>query len=209
MERNLEQEIDALKAEIKDIKQYLQYTPPKPDEAPEKPKQIGHIHKNGKMTPFPELNAVIDRLENKAGENNWTGAVTYVGVFASGDRQSSWMQNEINTDSLLALIEKGTAEKVLACIGSNDRLNILLLLLRKARTVAEIVADGGYGTTGQVYHHLRPLISADLVTEGERGVYHVRPYRVQGIIMLLAGIGDMLDDKFSHGEWMPEDIPKI
>lgn len=30
-------------------------------------------------------------------------------------------------------------------------------------------------------------------TSGERGVYAVKPHRVQGIIMLLAGISDLVD----------------
>ena len=112
-----------------------------------------------------------------------------MGVFASGGRQSTWVKNDLNTDGLLALIENRTAEKVLACVGSNDRLNMLLAILRKPRTVAELVNDCGYSSTGQVYHHLKPLLTADLVTEDKahRGTYIIQPHRVQGVIMLLAG----------------------
>ena len=63
-------------------------------------------------------------------------------------------------------------------------------------TVAMLVEKCGFNSTGQVYHHLKPLIAADLVFEveqGDRGVYAVKPHRVQGIIMLLAGISDLVD----------------
>ena len=105
-----------------------------------------------------------------------------------------------NTDNLLKLIEDRTAEKVLACIGSGDKLNILLALLRKPMTVAQIVSESSFNSTGQVYHHLNALIAADLVEENlennNKGIYVVVPHRVQGVIMLLAGISDMLDEKF-------------
>ena len=60
-------------------------------------------------------------LESKSGARGTGGAITYLGVFASGGRQSSWMRNGVETDGLLALIENGTAERVLACIGPQAR----------------------------------------------------------------------------------------
>ena len=90
---------------------------------------------------------------------------------------------------------------MLACVGSNDRLNMLLAILRKPRTVAELVSDCGYTSTGQVYHHLKPLIAADLVVEDEhrRGSYIIRPHRVQGVIMLLEGVADLVDGTYTQG----------
>ena len=121
-------------------------------------------------------------------------------LFASGSRQSNWIRNQVDTDSLLELIESNTAAKVLSCIGSNDRLNMLLALLRSPRTAAQLVEQCGYNTTGQVYHHLKPLLAADIVKEDDnnRGSYVIQPHRVQGIIMLLAGISDMLDPQYTQ-----------
>jgi DNA gyrase subunit B len=109
----------------------------------------------------------------------------------------------VSADELLGLIENHSAEKVLACIGSGDRLNILLAILKNPMTVAQLVEQCGFGSTGQVYHHLKPLIAADLIGEDEknRGVYYVKGHRVQGILMLLCGISDMLDPKYTRGNW--------
>jgi hypothetical protein len=206
-ERNLELEIDELKKELSEILTIVK--PPKPPSSGnEESEFVGHIYKTTKSKTFeyksPEIITVLDRAENKAGLDENTGCISYVGVFASGDRQSTWISEEVNTDILLKLIETGTAEKVLKCIGNNDRLNILLAILKKSMTVAELVAHGGYSSTGQVYHHIKPLITADLIKEdknSDKGTYFVQPHKVQGIIMLLAGISDMVSEKYTKGDW--------
>ncbi len=141
------------------------------------------------------LSALMEELCEKASADGDTGAVTYLGVFASGGRQSNWVSHEVSTNRLLGLIEGDTAAKVLACMGSSDRLRMLLALLRGPCTVSHLVEVCGFSSTGQAYHHLNSLLAADLVEEDgrERGVYVVRPLRVQGIIMMLAGVCDMLD----------------
>ncbi len=138
-------------------------------------------------------------LREKAETTGDTGAVTYLGVFASGGRQSNWVQHEVSTDALLGLIENDMVPKVLACISSPDRLRMLLVLLRCPHTVAQLVEACGFSSTGQAYHHLKPLLAADLVEEDahERGVYSVRSHRVPGVMMVLAGVHDMLDTAYS------------
>ena len=52
---------------------------------------------------------------------------------------------------------------------------------------------------------MKPLLAADLITEDAKGIYVVQPYRVQGIIMLLAGICDMSDETHSKSNWNGEE----
>ena len=132
-----------------------------------------------------------------------SGLVTYLGVYNSGGRQSNWIRNNVSTDKLLTLIESGLASKVLACIGNANRLTILLEILRGPKTVASLVEECGFGSTGQVYHHMKPLFAADIVVEDEqqKGVYVIQPHKVQGIIMLLAGISDMVDETYTQRTW--------
>ena len=118
-------------------------------------------------------------------------------------RQSNWIRSGVLTDDLLALIESGIASKVLACIGNSNRLAILLEILRGPKTVASLVEKCGFGSTGQVYHHMKPLLAADIIVEDEhqKGAYVVQPHKVQGVIMLLAGISDMVDETYTKGTW--------
>lgn len=194
-ERNYGAEIDALRNDISEIKKVLKGGKPMEDAPVEKPGNVRLVEKISDMTSDTVLASLMERIQDECMADGSTGRVVYTGVFASGGRQSNWI-GMYNTDNLLKLIEDRTAEKVLNCIGSGDKLNILLALLRKPMTVAQIVSEGGFNSTGQVYHHLNALIAADLVEENSKGIYIIIPHRVQGVIMLLAGISDMLGGNF-------------
>lgn len=198
-ERNYGAEIDALRNDINEIKELLKGGKTEEEISEDKKSSSKLVEKIKDMTSDTVLSSLMDRIQNECEEDGSTGRVVYTGVFASGERQSNWI-GQYNTDHLLKLIEDRTAEKVLACIGSGDKLNILLALLRKPMTVAQIVSESSFNSTGQVYHHLNALIAADLVEENlennNKGTYVVVPHRVQGVIMLLAGISDMLDGKY-------------
>ncbi|MDE7278334.1 MAG: transcriptional regulator [Oscillospiraceae bacterium] len=202
-ERNYGAEIDALRKDINEIKELLKGGKTEEETAAgnseDKLNVSSLVKKISDMTSDTVLASLMDRIQDECNADGSTGRVVYTGVFASGGRQSNWI-GQYNTDNLLKLIEDRTAEKVLNCIGSGDKLNILLALLRKPMTVAQIVSEGGFNSTGQVYHHLNALIAADLVKEdvenNNKGTYIVAPYRVQGVIMLLSGISDMLGGNF-------------
>lgn len=205
MEHDYQVEIEKLKREMLELKSlFMQFTS---HSTANEEEPLRNVHPMKNMHPDPRLNSIMSSLCQLTDKENRTGSITYLGVFTSGGRQSNWIRNAINTDDLLSLIENKSAATVLQCIGNNDRLTLLLALLRTPMTVATMVEKCGFNTTGQVYHHLKPLIAADLVfevEEAERGVYAVRPHRVQGIIMLLAGISDLMDTTFSQGDWSME-----
>ena len=155
------------------------------------------------MHPDSRLSKMMEELCYKTEKKDVNGLVTYLGVYISGGQQANWIRNAIPADELLSLIESGVASKVLTCIGNTNRLVILLEILRGPKTVAKLVEKCGFGSTGQVYHHMKPLLAADLVVEDEqqKGVYIIQPHKVQGIIMLLAGISDMVDETYTQGTW--------
>ena len=215
MERNYGNEIDAINEQLGEIKTLLmEFAKPSPRKGDDKPPHnsgfaLGmlsdeHVHeKMNEICEDKRLSEILLEHCEKVIGGGHAGLVTYLGTYSSGGRQSVWSRNQVDANNLLQLIESNAAAKVLACIGNNDRLNILLALLRTPRTAAQLVEECGLNTTGQVYHHLKPLLAADLVKEDEqsRGSYVVQPHRVQGIIMLLTGISDMLDTKYTQGSW--------
>lgn len=210
MARNYDQEIDALKEQMENLQSMvmpqldelrdmvMELLPKKP--STEKLKRVEVMHG---MHPDSRLSELMEELCYKVDEKEYSGLVTYLGVYASGGRQSNWIRKSVPTDELLSLIESGVASKVLACIGNANRLMILLEILRGPKTVAALVEKCGFGSTGQVYHHMKPLLAADIVVEDEyqKGVYIIQPHRVQGIIMLLTGISDMVDETYTQGAW--------
>lgn len=201
-------EIENLKAEFDGLRELvMDFIKKQNGDDPEGPDDLKNVHPMNKMHPDPKISGLMRNLCKVTDQKNRTGSITYLGVFTSSGRQSNWIQNERNTDDLLKLIENRSASSVLQCIGNNDRLNLLLAVLKTPMTVAAMVEKCGFNTTGQVYHHLKPLIAADIIGEveqAERGVYAVKPHRVQGIIMMLAGISDLIDGQYSQGNWTDE-----
>lgn len=210
MERNYGEEIDALREQLENLQNMVT---PHLDELrtmmlellPNKPstKKLERVHVMREMHPDKRLSEQMEELCYKTEEKGVSGFVTYLGVYNSGGRQSNWIRNTVSTDDLLSLIESGMASKVLACIGNTNRLAILLAILRGPKTVAALVEECSLGSTGQVYHHMKPLLAADIVVEDEhqKGVYIIQPHKVQGIIMLLTGISDMVDETYTQGTW--------
>jgi len=197
--RNLETELDMLRNEVAELKKLL-----KPQSA----------HKSPPTQRDYSLHTAIHNALREDFEYDCKsrhpriGTIATVGYFGTGDEEenfASWGSYTFDTEDLLSLIENRTAEKVLTCIGNNDRLNLLLSLLRKPNTTAGLVESGAYSSSGQVYHHLKPLIAADLVVEDKKnavkGTYIVQPHRVQGIIILLEGIQNMVSTRFTEGDW--------
>lgn len=210
MERNYDKEIDELKEQMENLQNMVS---PQLDELrammmellPNKSstEKLKRVHVMHGMHPDSRLSEQMEELCYKTEEKGGSGFVTYLGVHNSGGRQSNWIRNSVPTDDLLSLIESGVANKVLACIGNSNRLAMLLEILRGPKTVASLVEKCGFGSTGQVYHHLKPLLAADIVVEDEhqKGFYIIQPHKVQGIIMLLAGISDMVDETYTKGTW--------
>lgn len=214
MERNYDKEIDALKEQMENLQNMVS---PQLEELrdmvmkllPDKPstEKVEQVHVMHRMHPDSRLNELMEELCCKTEEKQGSGYVTYLGTYGSGGRQSCWIRSGFPTDELLTLIESGIASKVLACIGNSNRLAILLEILRGPKTVASLVEKCGFGSTGQVYHHMKPLLAADIVVEDgqQKGVYVIQPHKVQGVIMLLAGISDMVDETYTQGTWEDED----
>jgi len=193
--RDYGKEIDELKAEIVRLAELITGT-----QSAYKPASggefVGHVQKMENMHPDPHIMALMNDCQEQCGKKGSSGCITYLGVFASGGRQSNWVSKGEDTDHLLDLIDSGNAMRVLSCIGSPERMKILMTLLKKPMTAAELVETLNFGSTGQVYHHLKPLFVNNLVREDDRrkGCYEIVPHNVQGIIMILAGISDIISN---------------
>ena len=214
MERDYGQEIDRLKQELEEMQEQLTSVLELLTASASELKglgdqrkhgfdgfdYVGHVKKKKHTDADPHVNALMDDCENACGQSGDTGRITYLGVFASGGNQYRWSSKDVSGNELLALAENGTAERVLACIGSQEKLSILTALLRKPSTVAQLVEKCCFGSTGQVYHHLKPLLAADLVHEicgYGKGYYEVSAHRVQGIVMILCGIADLTNGRYA------------
>lgn len=141
------------------------------------------------------LRNIMDTVKTE-GENAARGAVSYMGGFEPLNNPGVyWATTGRSINEILDSIKSVDAEKVLAGIGSRQKLDIIMALLRHPMTVSELVAKIGFNTTGQAYHHLNYLLAADIVKEDRysKGVYYVNSDCVKGIIMILSGIDELFD----------------
>ncbi|WP_300713251.1 helix-turn-helix transcriptional regulator [uncultured Acetatifactor sp.] len=198
-ERDYGKEIDALREQLENLQDMVAASLPNKPSA----KKLKEVQVMQGMHPDSRLSDLMEELCHKTEERNGSGLVSYLGIYQSGGRQSNWIRSTVPTEDLLSLIESGIASKVLACIGNPNRLAILLEILRGPKSVTALVEKCGFGSTGQVYHHMKPLLAADIVVEDEhqKGFYVIQPHKVQGVIMLLTGISDMVDETFTKGTW--------
>lgn len=57
------------------------------------------------------------------------------------------------------------------------------------------------GTTGQVYHHINALLSADMIKQEDNGKYSFKGHRVHAFQLILAGVEHVLNERYSKGDW--------
>ena len=125
MDRDYGAEIDELREQLQALAQRIGGVP-----AATEAQAKGRVVKMPDMHPDPAIMAVLDQLEDSCNAHQDSGRLTYMGVFSLGGRQSTWIRNDVSANHLLSLVENHTAERVLACIGSRDRLNLLLAILK-------------------------------------------------------------------------------
>jgi Bacterial regulatory protein, arsR family. len=194
-ERDYGAEIDELRKDIAEIKEML-------NPQSKKEKRIREVI-SSKMNP--ESQAKIDKLKEFAKEtDNELGVVSYHGFLELGNRGSYWGTEHCSVKDLMAM-PQDKISVVLSSLGNQQRWEILCAILNNPMTVAQIVEKFDMKTSGKAYHHLNNLIAADLVEEdknSEKGTYAVKGHRVQGIIMIMAGVADFLiDTHYSNGKW--------
>ena len=200
MERDYGIEIDELRKDVAEIKELL------------KPKKA-EVIKTRSTEMSPETKKEIDELKKFAKEtDNELGIVSYKGFFVSKNpertHEANWGMENCSVKELMRM-PPDKISVVLSSLGNQQRWEILCALLNKPMTVAQIVEEFDMKTSGKAYHHLNNLIAADLLEEikdknAEKGTYAVKGHRVQGIIMIMAGVSDLIDTYYSNGEWTVE-----
>lgn len=209
MERDLATEVDALRAEMEglaqavrelrmrdgagdgvgsaEVRDQMQSLSVAEGETDTRPAE------QGRLAPARELAALAERRGVK-------GLISYAGSYESGQCGYLWASEECTAEELLGQDDDRVA-RVLAALGNKSRLALLKAILDKPASAADLVEHLGMGTTGQVYHHLKALQAADLVTQEERGQFAFIGHRAQGLLVLLAGVRDLLDTRYSAGRW--------
>ncbi|MEV6487793.1 ArsR family transcriptional regulator [Actinoplanes sp. NPDC051633] len=128
---------------------------------------------------FWALHGLTERVTDEGGAVLFTGAVD----LPTGEHYE-WQQGHL-VQQLLADDWTATAE-VLNALGHPVRLLLLRRVLEGVRTTADLAAQEELGTSGQLYHHLRQLVSAGWLRSSGRGHYSVPGDRVIPLLVIIA-----------------------
>lgn len=124
----------------------------------------------------------LEELKSRISDGSavlFTGSVTL-----PSEAKYEWQQG-VDVDALLDT-DWSVASDVLGALGHPIRLVVLREVLRGAQTVADLGAVEGFGTSGQLYHHLRLLVAAGWLRTAGRARYEVPPARVVPLLVVLA-----------------------
>jgi hypothetical protein len=124
----------------------------------------------------------LEGLKERADE---PGMVLFTGAVSlpTGERRE-WQQAHPAAEVLAD--DWSQAAAALAALGHPVRLQLLREILHGVRTVADLGKTEQFGTTGQLYHHLRQLVSAGWLRTTARAHYAVPAERVIPLLTILA-----------------------
>lgn len=131
---------------------------------------------------FWALDGLRDRLEDGAGSVMIVGAVG----LPTGEAYD-WQQAESVATTLQ--VEWADLADALSALGHPIRLVILQNIANGIRSTAELAAIPALGTTGQLHHHLRLLVTAGWLTHTGRGRYAIPAPRVVPLLAILVAAG--------------------
>lgn len=170
-------EIDALRAQLSDIQELVS--------------QLTNETTPSTSAKSREHHSIVTIQEGRTETEQ--GSLFYSGQYRGENRHYRWEPQERQVVQLLEL-DGEKAAKVLAALGHQQRLDILRTVLKEPLTGPEIVERLNMGTTGQLYHHIKALMAADLLTQEERGgKYSLPSHRSLPLLLLLAATSDLLD----------------
>lgn len=78
--------------------------------------------------------------------------------------------------------------EALSALAHPVRLRIIQRLLSDASTVQDLSATDEFGTSGQIYHHLKQLVSTGWLRTARRGRYEVPVDRIIPLLGILQGV---------------------
>ncbi|WP_029192875.1 ATP-binding protein [Paenibacillus harenae] len=177
MSRDFGAELDLLRAQMDELKQLVS--------------QLNAAAGSSADVPFQSETGRRKADETLQADDE-LGAIFYSGQYR-GINRYRWEPRHRAVSGLLG-IDSDKAAKVLAALGHKQRLDILTAVLEEPLTGAEIVERLNMGTTGQLYHHTKALLGADLLVQEERGGrYSLPAHRFLPLLLLLAAASDLLD----------------
>ncbi len=136
-------------------------------------------------TADPDVFWALDGLKKRSP----AGGVLFTGLVSLPTGESyEWQYGEPAEALIDADWDELAAELApqISALAHPVRLVLLGQVLTGVRSVSDLQRNPALGTTGQLYHHLRQLVSAGWLRSTGRGRYAVAPERTIPLLVILA-----------------------
>lgn len=176
--RNVEAELDALRAQLDEVQQLVR-----------------QMAAGSAVLSNREISdTVLSQPAQRTSDQEDLGELHYSGSYFGSTDGLYRLPPQYRRVSQLLGSDSDKVAKVLGALGHKQRLDILLSLLHQPQTGTQLVERLHMGTTGQLYHHTKALLGADLIIQEERGgAYSVPRHRIMPLLLLLSAASDMYD----------------
>jgi DNA-binding transcriptional ArsR family regulator len=157
--------------------------------------------------PRPELAGLwkaTDAIAQRARAREVRGLSSVEGCYIAADEREYRWRRELTADALLAQDDDMVA-RVLAALGSKQRLLLLKAVLEQPGNAADLIERAGLTSAGQAYHHLNTLAAAGLLRSGDRGQFEFVGHQAPAFLTLLTGVWQMLSTMYGTGDWTEDD----
>ncbi|MCA1037936.1 hypothetical protein LCM00_00320 [Bacillus infantis] len=132
-------------------------------------------------------------LDQHSKEENQFTTISYSGTIAAREGRRSWKPASKTIEEVLAP-DSGSLANILSSLGHIQRIEMIKSLMQEPKNAAELVKELGMGTTGQLYHHMKPLLHAGIIEQKERGgSYSIAADKILPILLQLAGAAEMFE----------------
>jgi DNA-binding transcriptional ArsR family regulator len=142
-------------------------------------------------TPLALVEHLRTRRTGRYRAKGMQGAIAYGGAVVLGERECLWVREHPLPD--IDDIEPGQLAQALSALAHPARLILVRALLKQAHTSQELQALLEVSSPGQLYHHLKELLAAGIVTQARRSHYEVASRQVVPLLAVLAAAFDLTD----------------
>lgn len=126
------------------------------------------------------------------------GRMAYVGKYESPDR-SMGATFGVDNIKISKLFETNSFEmaQVIDAFSSEDRINIVKILIQRSLTARQLMEELNFSTTGKLYHHLSFLEKIGVIRkDGEQ--YHVSARYISCVLLIFAGVQSIINKNNSE-----------
>lgn len=121
------------------------------------------------------------------------GRMAFVGKYESFDRS---MGSTFGADNIKIskLFETNSFEmaQVIDAFSSEDRINIVKILIQRSLTARQLMEELNFSTTGKLYHHLSFLEKIGVIRKDSEQ-YHVSARYISCVLLIFAGVQSIIN----------------